>query len=71
MVILISYAPLWQTMERQGETTYTLINRHGINPRTVNNLKHNKSITMYTLERLCQILHCQAEQIVLFIPEQE
>ena len=56
-------------MEKQGETTYTLITNHGINPRTVNNLKHNRSITMYTLERLCAILHCQAEDVVLFVPE--
>ncbi len=56
-------------MELRGETTYTLINKHNINPRTINNLKHNKSITMYTLERLCEILNCQAEQIVLFVPE--
>ncbi len=66
---MISYSPLWQTMEKRGETTYTLINKYGINPRTVNNLKHDKSITMYTLERLCQILDCQAEQIVLFLPD--
>ncbi len=69
MVVLISYEPLWQTMQDQGVTTYTLIHKHGINPRTVNNLKHNQSITMYTLERLCQILDCQAEKIVLFLPE--
>ena len=56
-------------MEKRGETTYTLINKYGINPRTINNLKHNKSITMYTLERLCQILDCQAEGIVLFESE--
>ncbi|MBE6917676.1 MAG: helix-turn-helix transcriptional regulator [Ruminococcaceae bacterium] len=66
---MITYDPLWKTMEKQGETTYTLINKHGINPRTINNLKHNKSITIYTLERLCAILHCQAESIVLFIPD--
>ena len=67
---MISYAPLWETMKKQEETTYTLITKHGINPRTINNLKHNKSITLYTLERLCQILHCQAEDIVLFVPDQ-
>ncbi len=56
-------------MQNRGETTYTLIHQHGINPRTINHLKHNKSITMYTLERLCQILQCQAEQIVKFLPD--
>ena len=66
---MISYAPLWNTMEKQGQTTYTLINKYGISARTVHNLKHNKSITMYTLERLCAILNCQAEDIVLFLPD--
>lgn len=68
---MISYEPLWETMKMRGETTYTLINKHGLNARTVYNLKHNKSITMYTLERLCQILGCQPESIVRFIPDTE
>jgi len=68
---LISYAPLWETMQKRGITTYTLIHKYGINPRTINNLKHNQSITMYTLERLCEILQCQAESIVRFVPENE
>ena len=66
---VISYKPLWETMQAQGITTYALINHHGINPRTVHNLKHNKSITLYTLEKLCKILNCQAESIVVFEEE--
>ena len=49
---MISYEPLWKTMEQKGITTYALINKHGFNPRTINNLKHNKSITMFTMEKL-------------------
>lgn len=66
---MLSYKPLWETMEKQGITTYTLINKHGINPRTINNLKHDKSITMYTLERLCKILHCKPNDIIEFLDE--
>ena len=66
---MICYDPLWKTMEARGETTYTLIHKHGFNARTIHNLKHNKSITMYTLERLCQILHCQADNVVEFTPD--
>ena len=66
---MISYKPLWETMKTQGITTYTLINQYGINPRTIHNLKHNKSITLYTLEKLCKILRCQAEGIVAFEEE--
>ena len=68
---MISYDPLWETMKLRGETTYTLINKHGLNARTIFNLKHNRSITMYTLERLCQILNYQAEGIVRFIPDHQ
>ena len=63
---MISYEPLWKTMAAQKVTTYTLINQHGISARTIHNLKHNKSITLYTMEKLCQILNCQAESIVVF-----
>ena len=67
---MISYKPLWTTMEQKGITTYALINKYGINPRTIHNLKQGKSITMYTLEKLCLILDCQADEIVWFLPEQ-
>ena len=68
---MLSYAPLWATMEEKGVTTYTLINKHGINPRTINNLKHDKSITMHTLERLCEILSCKPNDVVEFLNKKE
>lgn len=63
---MINYAPLWDTMKERGITTYTLITKHNINPRTINNLKHNKSITMDTLEKLCLILDCSPNDVVSF-----
>lgn len=64
---MISYAPLWDTMKERGITTYTLITKHNINPRTINNLKHNRSITMDTLEKLCLILDCSPNDVVSFL----
>lgn len=63
---MISYQPLWQTMQAKGVTTYTLIEKHGISSRTIHNLRHDQSITMYTLERLCTILDCTPNDIVTF-----
>ena len=63
---MISYKPLWETMKSRKITTYTLINKYNINPRTINNLKHNKSITIYTTEQLCKILNCTPNDIVEF-----
>lgn len=68
---MISYEPLWDTMKKRHVTTYTLIYTHGIDPKTIHNLKHNKSITMYTLEQLCTILRCTPDDIVRFYRSEE
>lgn len=66
---MISYQPLWQTMKDRDITTYTLIHKYGINSKTIHNLRHNKSITVYTMERLCNILQCTPNDIVEFLPD--
>lgn len=63
---VILYDQLRSNIAEQGVSTYTLIHKYNINPRTIHNLKHNKSIKLFTLERLCQILNYQAESIVVF-----
>lgn len=63
---MVDYSPLWATMERKQITTYTLITRYGINARTIFNLKHNKGITVYTLEKLCRILQCTPNDVLTF-----
>lgn len=68
---MISYEPLWQTMKERGVTTYTLIYKRGINPSTMQKIKKNKNINMYTLEKLCTILDCTPDKIVKFIPDSE
>lgn len=65
-LIMISYEPLWDTMKRQGVTTYALINKHDIPASTIHSLKHNKNVTMYTLEKLCMALNCTPDNIVRF-----
>lgn len=66
---MISYEPLWKTMQERNVTTYTLIYKHKFSPYTITNLKRNKSITMNTLEKLCKILNCTADSVVEFIDD--
>jgi len=61
---MISYAPLWKTLADKGETTYSLIYKHGIDRRTIFRLKHNESVTTLTLEKLCLILDCPVQDVV-------
>ncbi len=63
---MITYDTLWITMKQKGITTYTLIDKYGISSRTIYNLKHNKSITMFTLDRLCSILKCTPNDILCY-----
>lgn len=66
---MISYDPLWRTMKDRKITTYTLIYKLGFSAYTITNLKRNKSITMYTLEKLCTALSCTPNDIIEFIEE--
>ncbi len=63
---MITYDALWKTMSQKGVTTYTLIAKYGISSRTINNLKHNKGITVFTLDRLCTILNCTPSDILTY-----
>lgn len=68
---MISYAPLWQTMEKKGITKYALINHYEMSSQTINALRHNEGISIYTLERLCEILDCTPNEIVRFEKDKE
>lgn len=68
---MISYEPLWRTMEKRNVTKYFLTEKKGFSPNTITCLRNNASITMYTLERLCKILKCTPNDIVEFLPDDE
>ena len=68
---MISYRPFWATLEKSSETTYTLINKHNINPTTINRLRNNKPVTTTTLNDLCTILNCSLDDVAEFVPDNE
>lgn len=66
---MISYGPLWKTMQEKKITTYALIYQYGFSANTINRLKHGKSITMFTLELLCKILQCTPNDVIEFLDD--
>ncbi|MBR3683513.1 MAG: helix-turn-helix domain-containing protein [Lachnospiraceae bacterium] len=62
---MISYRPLWETMNRKGITQYHLL-KCGIDNKTLDGLKKNKNVTLLTVEKLCNILDCLPNDIVEF-----
>lgn len=65
---MISYRPLWETMERKNVSQYRLL-KLGINNKTLDRLKKRQNITLLTLERLCELLDCTPNDIVAFTKE--
>lgn len=68
MIVIIDFAPLWETMEKKGVSQYKLL-KSGIDNKTLDTLKKNKNITLLTLEKLCGILDCTPNEIVKFTKE--
>ena len=62
---VISYEPLWKTMEERGISQYRLL-KSGLDNKTLDSLKKGKNITVLTLEKLCRILDCTPNDIVEF-----
>ena len=59
MISLISYKPFFETLQKKGITQYKLETEYGVSKGTVDNLRHNRSITLYTVDELCKILECE------------
>ncbi|MBR3707117.1 MAG: helix-turn-helix transcriptional regulator [Firmicutes bacterium] len=68
---MITYEPFWKTLKEKNQSTYTLINLHGLSSSTVNRLRHNQPINTTTLDDLCRILECDVAQIIRYIPDQK
>jgi len=68
---MISYTPLWETMERTGATTYTLQVKGGVSSSTIRRMKANESVSTNTLDAICKILNCRLPDVAEYIPDEE
>lgn len=68
---MISYAPLWQTMENRKATTYTLEFKGGISSATIRRMKAGESVSTNTVDALCQLLNCTVSDIIEYIPDHQ
>ena len=64
---MISYAPFWRTLKERGESTYSLIYKHGISSATIDRMKKGGGISTAKLNDFCQILHCKVEDLIEYI----
>lgn len=61
---MIKYDRLWQTMKEKGISQYDLYTTYNVNRSQINRLKHNHNVEVNTIDKLCNILHCNVEDIM-------
>lgn len=69
MIHVIIYDPFWETLKKSNESTYTLINKHGISSATIDRIRKGNGITTQKLDDLCKILHCRVEDIIEYVED--
>ena len=65
----VSYAKLFDMMNQQGIKKVDLRKTYKINPKTVDSLVNNRSVTVDTIMQLCEILGCQPGDLMEYVPE--
>ena len=68
---LITFDPLWKTLTEKNISQYMLIKEHGFSTGTLDSLRKNRSITLTTLNDLCNVLQCDITDIIKYTPDNE
>ncbi|MCI8950880.1 MAG: helix-turn-helix transcriptional regulator [Lachnospiraceae bacterium] len=66
---MVSYAPLWRTMNEKQVTQYRLIKKYGVSAGQIGRLKKNMYVSTHTIEMLCSILSCPVEDVMEVFPD--
>lgn len=66
---MILFDKLWQTMQERGITQYDLYTKYNMNRAQLHRLRHNQNIESNTIDRLCNILDYNVEDIMTHIKD--
>ena len=64
-----SYERLWIMLVKKKMKRIDLIKIAGINSSALAHMGKDEPVTMNTLGKICEALHCRIEDIVEYIPE--
>ena len=66
-----SYDNLWKVLEAKNMTKKDLKKATGMSSATIAKLGKNETINMKSLEKICEVLECDIEDVIEYIPENE
>ncbi len=68
---MIKYDRLFQTMKNKGITQYDLYTKYNVPKSLLDRLRKNKNIETVTINKLCNILKCNVEDIMEHIQDDD
>ena len=66
----VSYDKLFDLMAQRGIKKIDLRTKYKLNPKTVDSLTKNKSVTVDTIMTLCEIFDCQPGDLMEYVPDE-
>lgn len=64
---MITYEPFWDYLDWHEISTYTLITKYHVSSSTINRLRHNKPVSTATIDKLCEILKCPVDDVIMYV----
>lgn len=68
---MINYNPFWKTLKKKKISTYSLINDYGFSKGLIDNIKHNRSLTTYTINTILSKLNIKISEFMEYKPDKK
>ena len=65
----VSYSKLFALMQNKGIKKVDLRTKYKLNPKTVDSLVNNRSVTVDTIMQLCEVLDCQPGDLMEYVKD--
>ena len=71
LIMAIRYSKLWKRLIDENMMKVDLRDRAGITTNALAKLGKNEHVSTQVLEKVCNVLHCEIQDIMEFVPDAE
>lgn len=71
LVMAIRYNKLWKKLIDENMMKVDLRDQAGITTNALAKLGKNEHVSTQVLEKVCKVLHCEIQDIMEFVPDEE
>ncbi|WP_044914167.1 helix-turn-helix domain-containing protein [Butyrivibrio sp. WCE2006] len=66
---MITFEPFWETIKEKNISQYSLIKDYGFSTGTLDALRKNESVTLKTINDICNKIDCDIPDVIKYIPD--